>query len=237
MSNNNTSMIEWKISTSMRLMNVFRDRVFWFAAGISQSWARACSLLLASLTGGLRWWRTCLGFLRMSPNICLSADSQICANGGWVDDFLVGILPLQPCSIPSPVSLALGRLVDPTTLETHMWAWLWKWLGWPPTVVDHSTHDASKCLVHTILHSLGAPHHQSVNLHGKWKVALENDPQNTHTPHSLYSKEGVLVLGRLMIILFDLSTFNIRLLLDAHVEIWSLIKLLMHKWWIDRWDD
>ena len=67
----------------MRLMNVFREKVFWFAAGISLSWARVRSLLFASLTGGNRWWRTCLGFLRISPNICSSAESQIWANDGW----------------------------------------------------------------------------------------------------------------------------------------------------------
>ena len=39
--------------------------------------------ILASLTGGNRWWRTCLGFLRISPNICLSDESQNCANDGW----------------------------------------------------------------------------------------------------------------------------------------------------------
>ena len=75
---------QYEFSLSMRLINVFRDKVFSFAAGISQSWAWAQSLLLALLTGGNRWWRTCLGFLRMSPNIRLSARLQIFANGGWL---------------------------------------------------------------------------------------------------------------------------------------------------------
>ena len=40
------------------------------------------------------------------------------------------------------------------------------------------------------VHSLGASHYQPVNLHGsKWKVALENGPQNIHTFHTLVYNE------------------------------------------------
>ena len=47
----------------MRLMNVFRVKVFWFAAGISLSWARVRSLLFASLTGGNSMMEDMLGVL------------------------------------------------------------------------------------------------------------------------------------------------------------------------------
>ena len=154
-----------------------------------------------------RWWMTCLGFLRMPPNICFPLNLRSVQMMG---DFLAGILPLQPCSVPSPVCLAPERLVDPTTLGMHMWAWLWKWLGWPPTEVDHSTHGASKRLVRTYL--VWVP--RTTN----WSTCLANKgcigkwlPEYSYFPSSIPRRgEGaaVLVLGNLIIISFDLSMFK-----------------------------
>ena len=42
------------------------------------------------------------------------------------------------------------------------------------------------------VHSLCASHYKSVNLHGsKWKVALENDPQNIHNFHTPVYNEKI----------------------------------------------
>ena len=218
----------------MRLMNAFREKVFWFATGISLSWARARSLLFASLTGGKRWWRTCLGFLRISPNICSSAESQICAKDGWRFGRNPPLTALfstfsslsRPWASSRPhhawdayVSLAMkvARVTSHSGGPLNPWCFKVPsaYIVWAPRTTNRST-----CMVNE-------------------KVALENDPQNIHTFHTLYPKEG---RGSCR---FGSGAFDDHLLWFVHVQLKvvigrpcrNMIELLAHKLWIDRWDD
>ena len=204
---------QYEFSMSMRLINVFRDKALWFAAGISRSWAR--SLLLAWLTGGKRW---CLGFLRMSANICLSAKSQICANDGWLFGrnppftafFNTFSSPSRPWASSRPhhtwdvyVSLAMkvARVTSHSGGPLNPWCFKVPsaYIVWAPRTTNWST-----CMVNERLH---------------WKMTPRIFILSTRSIPRRGGGDAVLVLGHLMIISLDLSTFNIRLLLDSHVEI------------------
>ena len=75
------------------------------------------------------------------------------------------------------------------------------YIVWAPRTTNRST-----CMVNERLH---------------WKMTPRIFILSTRSIPRRGGGAADLVLGRLMIISFDLSTFNIRLLLDAHVEIWS----------------